>query len=332
MKIKQSPIALSAALMLALSISGMSSSALAQDKLKINLLVHSASTNAFWQPVKRGMEEACKGINADCQLIFVQKEGDTAAQLRNLQTSIAQNVSGIVTTIVDNKAYDQPIAQARAKGIPVIAFNVDDLQGAQGNERQGFVGQSFETAGYDLGRFMTQHFPASGPVHVLVGISAPGQNWSETRGKGIIKALEEFKQQNPSRPLTWERLDSGTDDNITGQRVQAYVDRHAQTTAYIETGPWVAGAAQALKSKGVAAGKVLMGGFDLVPAVLDRIKEGYVQATVDQQPYLQGYLAVIQVAMIKRYKMSGWQVNTGSNLVTKDDVDAVKALVAKGYR
>ncbi len=36
-----------------------------------------------------------------------------------------------------------------------------------------------------------------------------------------------------------------------------------------------------------------MGGFDLVPAVLDRIKEGYVQATVDQQPYLQGYLHLI---------------------------------------
>ena len=44
----------------------------------------------------------------------------------------------------------------------------------------------------------------------------------------------------------------------------------------------------------VPAGKVLLGGFDIVPEVLKDMKAGYIQVEVDQQPFLQGYLPVIQ--------------------------------------
>ena len=316
----------------AVSLVTAGSSAWAQNKLRINMVVHSSSTNAFWQPVKRGMEDACKQYKADCQLIFAQKEGDTANQLRNFQTSVAQKVDAIVVTITDNKAYDQPVEDAIKQGITVLAFNVDDTEGADGNKRLAFVGQSFADAGYALEKSMEQHYPATGPIHVLVGISAPGQNWSESRGKGVMKALDEFKTKNPTRPLTYERIDSGTDLNITTQRVTAYLDKNPKTNAYFDTGFWEAGVAQALKSKNVAPGKITLAGFDLVPAVLDRMDEGYIQGTVDQQPYLQGYLPVAQIALMKQYKLSAWDVNTGNSIITKKDVAAVRELTGKGLR
>jgi simple sugar transport system substrate-binding protein len=73
-----------------------------------------------------------------------------------------------------------------------------------------------------------------------------------------------------------------------------------------------------LKSKGVAAG-----GFDLVPDTLNAIKAGDLDFTIDQQPYLQGFLPVLYLYL---YKLSGGLVspsetNTGLLFVTKDNVD-----------
>jgi simple sugar transport system substrate-binding protein len=317
---------------IALALTTAATTSYADSKLRINMVVHSASTNGFWQSVKRGMDDACKLYHADCQFLFAQKEGDTANQLRNFQTSVAQKVDAIVVSITDDKAYNQPVADAISKGITVLAFNVDDTEGALGNKRQAFIGQSFIGAGSALEKSMEQYFPQSGPIHVLIGISAPGQNWSEARGKGVMKALDEFKEKNPSRPLTYERIDSGTDLNITSERVMAYINKNPATNAYFDTGFWEAGVAQALKSKGVAAGKVTLAGFDLVPAVLDRIEDGYIQGTVDQQPYLQGYLPVVQAALMKQYKLSAWDVNTGNSIITKKDIPAVRELAKQGIR
>ncbi|HZB32698.1 MAG TPA: hypothetical protein VE465_21250, partial [Streptosporangiaceae bacterium] len=73
-----------------------------------------------------------------------------------------------------------------------------------------------------------------------------------------------------------------------------------------------------LKSQGVVAG-----GFDLNPSTLQSIKAGHLDFTIDQQPYLQGFLPVLALWM---YKLSGGLVapsetNTGLLFVTKDNVD-----------
>ena len=62
------------------------------------------------------------------------------------------------------------------------------------------------------------------------------------------------------------------------------------------------------------------------------MKAGYIQFHVDQQPYLQGYAPVIQAPLIKKYKMSAFDVNTGSAVVGKDQVDAIEQLSKDGYR
>ena len=73
-------------------------------------------------------------------------------------------------------------AGARDNGVIVIASNVDDTEGADGNARQAFIGQGFIPAGYSLGK---KPWPTSsrpkGKIKAVVGVSAPGQNWSEQR-------------------------------------------------------------------------------------------------------------------------------------------------------
>jgi simple sugar transport system substrate-binding protein len=72
-----------------------------------------------------------------------------------------------------------------------------------------------------------------------------------------------------------------------------------------------------LATKGVRAG-----GYDLTPDTLTAINTGNLDFTVDQQPYLQGFLPIIQLFL---YKLSGGlqqpsSTNTGQLFVTKDNV------------
>jgi len=79
-------------------------------------------------------------------------------------------------------------------------------------------------------------------------------------------------------------------------------------------------------------GKVLLGGFDLVPEVLEQMKAGYVQVQIDQQPYEQGFLPVMEVYLAKTVGLAPADVDTGQGVVTPDQVDAIMELSKQGVR
>jgi len=302
------------------------------DGLNIAFTVHSSPSNTFWQAVKKGFDDGCEKVQATCQMIFTQTEGSIEQQVANMQAAIASKPFALVTSIVDNKAFDQIISDARKAGIVVIATNVDDTEGAAGNARQAFIGQGFIAAGYSLAKAQSANFPKDGPIKVLVGISAPGQNWSEQRGGGVIKFLEEYKAANPSRQISWERIDSGTDLAVVGDRVGAKLASDKAINAYFDTGFWHAAVARVLRDRGVAPGKVLLGGCDLVPEVLNEMKAGYVQVQVDQQPYMQGFMPVMEAYLAKKVGLSPADIDTGQGIVTPKDVDSIMQLSKQGVR
>ncbi len=307
-------------------------SAASAEGLNIAFTIHSSPSNTFWQAVKKGYDDACGKVGATCQMIFTQTEGSIEQQVANMQAAIAAKPYALITSIVDNKAFDQVIADARAAGIVVIATNVDDTEGAAGNARQAFIGQGFLAAGYSLGKAQSANFPKEGPIKVLVGISAPGQNWSEQRGGGVLKFLEDFKAANPGRDISFERIDSGTDLAIVADRIGAKLAADPAINAYFDTGFWHAAVARVLRDRGVPAGKVLLGGFDLVPEVLNEMKTGYVQVQIDQQPYMQGFMPVMQAYLSQTIGLSPSDIDTGQGVVTPDQVDKIMDMAKQGLR
>ncbi|WP_306120282.1 MULTISPECIES: sugar ABC transporter substrate-binding protein [unclassified Roseitalea] len=311
----------------------MSTTAMAQDEpMDIVFTHHSSASNPFWQAVKKGFDDACSKIEANCQMIFTQTEGAIDQQAANMITALAANPEALITSIVDNTAFDPIIQQAVDAGVIVIAANVDDTEGAEGNARAAFVGQGFIPAGYSLARKMAEFFPEEGPIKAVVGISAPGQNWSEQRGQGVMDYLEAFKADNPDREVEIVRLDTGTDGAVVAERVGAYLNANPDTTVYFDTGLWHAYVAQVLADRGVEPGEVLMGGFDIVSEVLTQMEAGYIQVQVDQQPYMQGFIPVMQAYLAHTVDLSPADVDTGQGLVLQEDVPALKELAAQGVR
>ena len=98
----------------------------AADPLKIVMVIHGATANEFWQPVKKGFEDACAKIQADCQMLFTNTNMSIQEELTNIDAALATNPDALILTIPDNNAFTKVVADARAKGIIVIAVNNDD--------------------------------------------------------------------------------------------------------------------------------------------------------------------------------------------------------------
>jgi simple sugar transport system substrate-binding protein len=81
-----------------------------------------------------------------------------------------------------------------------------------------------------------------------------------------------------------------------------------------------------MKAANLKAGSVYFGGFDVSPATTTAIESGFLQLVIDQQPFLQGYLPILQICLTKKYGFSGLDVNTAGGFVDATNVKAVAPL------
>lgn len=62
------------------------------------------------------------------------------------------------------------------------------------------------------------------------------------------------------------------------------------------------------------------------------VKSGIIAFTIDQQPYVQGFYPVVQLALYRRYGLKPSSQDAGATVITAADVDRVLELSAAGYR
>jgi simple sugar transport system substrate-binding protein len=83
---------------------------------------------------------------------------------------------------------------------------------------------------------------------------------------------------------------------------------------------------------GKKPGQIKNIGFDTSPAIVDAFRRGYVQLSSDQQPYLQGFLPVVSLALTLAYGFSPIDYDTGAGFVTPDNIEDLAGLAIKGIR
>lgn len=104
---------------------------------------------------------------------------------RRARDALADGIDGLAIDIFDAAAFAPVVAEAHARGVPVVAFNIDDGAGRAGN--LSGIAQDFPAAGRALGRRIAgQIRPGSMVVLTMhdAGISA-----LEQRRDGLKAAL-----------------------------------------------------------------------------------------------------------------------------------------------
>lgn len=280
------------------------------EKYKFVLASHGSAGDVFWGVVYEGMEDAAELFGVEAVMQY--SRGDYTAQVGFIEAAIAADADGIGVVISTDDAFDEPIQKALDAGIPTIAFNVDDSQGAAGNPRLCFVGQDFEVAGYMIGKKMAEHLKRGD--HVACPVEVPGAVYAQDRYAGVKRALDE-------EGITSEMVDAGYETlSVTLSRVAAYLQGHPETDAVLSLG----GMPNEMASKAIAElgleGKVITGGFDISEGIYHDIKDGKTLYGVDQQAYSQGFLTVAMLYLVAVKGQTAMDINTGSALISKDNI------------
>ncbi|MCM8792778.1 MAG: substrate-binding domain-containing protein [Candidatus Omnitrophica bacterium] len=276
--------------------------------------------------VQKGFMDAIEELGAKGE--FYMAEGNISRQTDLIRTAVVKKVDGIATTIVDPTAFDVPIKEAIDAGINVISANSDDPEGAAGNPRKAFIGQTFYTAGLALGEKVAKEAVQAGlsmkEQRAAIFTSFITSPWHAERGRGIRDAIVKYGVD----PKKIEDVDCVSEEMATAERIQtAYLTKNRDVKLAFGTDAIVTDRfASSAKAAGIKPGEVFFGGFDVTPATIDGIEAGYILATITQQPYLQGYYAVYQLYIMKKYGFAGSDIDTGKGLVDKTNVELFKKL------
>jgi simple sugar transport system substrate-binding protein len=281
------------------------------------VFINHVTTNPFFTPTQYGAQDACALLNCEFQWTG-SKDSIVAEMVNATKTAISAKADGIALAVVDKDAFNAPVDQALSAGIPVVSYNADGAKDDPGTNRLAYIGQGLYDSGFQLGQRALASGLASGDV---VGfIATPGALNIQPRIDGASDAIKQS-----GKPIKFTPVGTNADVTKGLSIIDAYAQGHPNLTGMLAVD---AGSTQSVgqvvqKYKMRDKGLKVAGGFDLVPETLQAIKGGSLDYTIDQQPYLQGFLPVLYLYM---YKLSGGLVfpsetNTGLLFVTKDNVD-----------
>ncbi|MER6155801.1 substrate-binding domain-containing protein [Streptomyces sp. NPDC001868] len=285
--------------------------------MKVALITHSAEGDAFWDLVRKGAEVAA--AKDGIELTFVS-DPDAAGQAKLVRDAIADKVDGIAVTLAKPQAMRGAVAEARAAGIPVVGLN-SGIDAWQTQGLLGFFGQDESVAGRALG----DELDARAAKHALCVIHERGNVAVEARCAGVRKT---FGGQTENLYVDGTDMDAVTGSIAAKLRQDPTIDEVVTLGAQF--------ALAAVDSVDDANSKAKVATFDLNKDLVDAVKRGDIQFAVDQQPYLQGYLAVDGLWLYRTNgNTSGGGVEpvlTGPAFVTRKNIDGVAEFAANGTR
>ena len=294
-----------------------------EEQLYFRLVTHGGD-DPFWAVVKQGMMDAAAlyGVKAEIDLAG----SDLANQQKKFQEAVASKPDGIALVINNDDAWDKPVADALAAGIPVIGINNDDTKGPVGNKRLAYIGQNEVRAGYMLGAKVFGDAKAAGldlsTAKIGYAAEVPTAAYAKVRLQGIKQAMQEFGVPGEPNIIDGGGLEATTIE----QRETAYLLANPDTNFMFGAGGIVTDRlATSLKNAGKKPGDVWAGGFDAAPGTVQGLKDGYLLASIDQQQYLQGYHAVSTLYLYKKYGLTP-NIDTGGYLITKDNLGLIEQL------
>lgn len=294
---------------------GNASAAAKQPTMTVAFITHAAPGDTFWDLVRKGAEDAAAN---DGVTLEYTSDPDGAAQSNLVKQAVDKGVDGIAVTLSKPEAMKANVKAAADAGIPVVALNAGSTTWKDMGVLS-FFGQDEAVAGEAAG----ERLKAEGATKVLCVIQEQGHVGLESRCGGVAKTF----------PATEKLYVTGTDMGDVQSKVTGKLQQDPSISHVIMLGaPYAMTAIQSISEAGSSAKLI---SFDMNKDVVAQVKDGKIAWAVDQQPYLQGYLAVDSLWLNKtngNIVGGGQPVLTGPAFVDSSNVAAVEQFAASGKR
>jgi simple sugar transport system substrate-binding protein len=284
----------------------------------------------FASVVYRGAKDAEEVLG--CKVDYVWSGWLPDKMVAQFKDAIAMKPDGIaIMGHPGVDAFAPLVDEARDEGIIVTSQNTSlpAIEEKYKMDGFGYVGQELYASGIMLGRSSAELAGLSMGSRAMVW-GLLGQETRGLRTKGCIDVLEEMGMIVDYIEIT-DAINS--DASLGTPVVTSYIAAHPDVELIItDHGALTATLGTYLKSAGLNPGDVFGAGFDLSAATADAIKEGWVGAVLDQQPYLQGFLPIVQICLTKKFGFSGLHIDTGAAIIHAGNIDFVAPLAEAGIR
>ena len=319
-----------AASLMTTAILAMAAGTAAADGTKI-FVVGGKADDPFFAVIKKGVDDAGLAVKANNGTVsFLQLQtydaiGPDAANL--VRTAINQGAQGIAVPDWVAEAEDEAIKAAIAANIPVMLYNSGSVDKANELGALNYIGSDERLAGKAGGEYLAKH----GAKNAICVNTVPGAANLETRCAGVIAGMTAnggAAKQLPLPPTSFGNP-TAVAEAIKAALLQDPAVDGVVTISQADADSAANGIAQAGASE-----RVKLGGFDMNQTILDRIQHGDQLFAIDQQPYLQGYLAT---SVLHAHAAFGTSVPTkpiltGPAIVDKSNVEKTLAGVKNGAR
>ena len=275
--------------------------------------VNHVTTNQFFTPTQYGMADAAALLGLPTPK-WGGSETSTVSQMTTyISTAVSAKADGIAVAVIDPNAFKSPIMNAMNAGIPVLSYNADGSfsngQAEIGSNRLAYVGQALYISGQQMGEKIISLVPGGGDVAIF--IATPGSGNIQPRYDGAAAVLK------AKGGYTLHEVATGAATGQEQSAIKAYLLGHKNLKgAFAVDGGSTEFLGGQLKSAGLS---IPSGGFDTTGLSLPAIKQGQMDFTIYQDPYLQGFLPVVYMYL---YNLSGGTIvpsdtDTGLSVITK---------------
>lgn len=280
--------------------------------------------------VQNGALQAATDLGCELELLY--SDWSPQKMVENFKRAIASNPDGIVVMgHPGDDAYDPFVEEAMDKGILVTSCDTE-LPGLQTRFQSrgfGYAGVDNYARGKALATEAVNRFKLGKGDRALVW----GLKSQPTRGRSSLALVETLEIAGLDVDYMEITPEIDKDASMGAPLMTAYLSSNPDCDLVImDHGALTAQLENFFRGAGLGPDDILGAGFSLSPATASAVKSGYVDLIGDGQPYLQGYLPVLQLVLSKRLGFSGLKVNTGGGFVNRDNIDLIAPLAEKGLR
>src|SRR5215471_17991717 len=265
----------------------------------------------FWQSVHAGADAAGRDFGIEVMWKGPAQETDYSGQINIVEDAINRRVDGIVLAPSHGDALVPIVERAQREGIPVIIFD----SGISTENYVSYIATDNRQGGVVAAERLAEKLGGKGKVAIL-GVKA-GSVSTDEREQGFQDTI---KQKYPGISIV--AFQYGDADRAKSlDRATDILTAHADLNGmFASNESSTVGVVQALKQKGLT-GKVVLVGFDSSPNLIEDLRAGAIDSLVLQNPFKMGYEGV--KAMVE--KLNGQtpqrRLDTGVQLLTKDNLD-----------
>ena len=291
--------------------------AAAGKKYTIAMVTHEQAGDTFWDKIRAGAQDAAAKLNVDLKYSNNENGPEQATLVQN---AIDSKVDGLAVTLSNADAVIPVAKKAADAGIPVVVFNQGFDQYKQAGAKMYF-GSDEDLAGQTVGQRISSEGGGTGKT--LCVIQAQGSVALETRCAGVKK----------TDPNTENLQVNGADLPSVQATIGSKLQQDKSITSVVTLGAPIAMAALQAKQTGGSQAKIIT--FDLSPDAAKAIQGGQIDFSVDQQPYVQGYMAVtsLWLSLTNGNDIGGGKpVLTGPSFVDKTNIAQILPYTASNKR